>query len=252
MGVWLNFAGKGRATLSPVHAEICEVGFELLFNVDSLKEIAEDPRSNLLFDNLRSHITSSPSHLISALPILMTEFINTTKKHRSLFSTGGPFAVDAHSSTVVFFSLCEDILRVPGLPQAQVWCSRLDLLKVTEEETIFSSEYEHSVVLLKQEVEASVECLASTDGEPFEQRSRVCRLIRYQMRISNQRYNVFVCSPASTIALWKLPRVVSFRCSSPSFGLFVKKTSQSQHMSSFLLPFRITQRPARCLYTYLT
>ncbi len=165
MGVWLNLPAKGRATLSPVCAEMCDVGFELLFNADSLKQIADDPRSNPLFDTLRSHIFSSPSRLLSALPIFMAEFINAMKKHRSLFSTGGSFTVDAHSLVAGFLSFCRDILRAPGLPQTQVWRSRLDLLKVVEDKSLFGPGYENTVVLLKEEVEASVECLASTDGE---------------------------------------------------------------------------------------
>lgn len=141
------------------------MGFGLLFNADSLKQIADDPRSNPLFDNLRSHILTSPSHLLSALPILLAEFINGMKKRRSLLSTGGFSKLDTQSSAAIFFSFCEDILRAPGLPQTQVWHSRLDLLKVVEDESLFSPGLENMTILLKEELEASVECLASTDGE---------------------------------------------------------------------------------------
>lgn len=167
MGVWLNLAAKGRATLSTICNEICDVGFELLFNADNLKQISDDPRSNPLFDTLRSHISSSPSHLLSALPILMAEFINAMKKRRTVFSTGDSFTVDAHSLVASFFSFCEDILRGLGLPQTQVWGSRLDLLNVMEDEPLFSPGDENTVALLKEEVEACVECLTSTDGKFF-------------------------------------------------------------------------------------
>ena len=179
MGVWLNLVAKGRATLSPVCVEMCDVGFELLFNADSLKQISDDPCSNPLFDTLRSHIYSSPSLLLSALPILMAEFINAMKKRRALFSTGGSFTVDAHSSVAIFFTFCEDILRASGLPQAQVWRSRLDLLKLMEDKPLFSPGNENTVTLLKEEVEASVECLASNDGEFLSQRWHACRSTSY-------------------------------------------------------------------------
>jgi hypothetical protein len=143
---------------------MCDLGFGLLFDADSLKQIADDPRFNPLFDNLRSHISSSPSHLF-ALPILMSEFINAIKKRRSLLSTGGALKADTQSSVAVFFSFCEDILRVPGLPQTEVWRSRLDLLKVVEDESLFSLGSDNIVALLKEELGASVECLASSDGE---------------------------------------------------------------------------------------
>ena len=141
------------------------MGFELLFSADNLKQIADDPRSNPLLDNLRSHISSYPSHLLSALPILVTELINAMKKRRSLLSTGGSFKVDTRSSVEGFFSFCEDMLRAPGFPQAQIWRTRLDLLKVAEDESLFGPGSEIMVALLKAEVEASIECLVSTDGE---------------------------------------------------------------------------------------
>jgi hypothetical protein len=250
MGVWLNLAAKGRATLFPVCGEMCDVGFELLFNADSLKQISDDPRSNPLFDTLRSHISSSPSHLLSALPILMGEFITAMKKRRTLFSTGGSSTLDAHSSVAIFFSFCEDILRASGLPQTQVWRSRLDLLKVMEDKPFFTPGDENMVALLKEEVEASVECLASTGGEFLSQRCRACRSTSYQMRIFNRQYNASVYSPASTIALWRPLRVVFSRSFSPSFSLRVENPSPSRHMTSFLLPFRIMLRPVRCLCTY--
>lgn len=140
------------------------MGFEFLFSADNLKQIADEPRSNPLLDNLRSHISSSPSHL-SALPILMTELINAMKKRRSLLSTGGSFRVDTRPSVEGFFSFCEDMLRAPGFPQSQIWRTRLDLLKVAEDESLFSPGSEIMVALLKAEVEASIECLVSTDGE---------------------------------------------------------------------------------------
>ena len=169
MGVWLNLAANGRATLSPVCGEVYDVGFELLFNADSLKQISDDPCSNLLFDTLRSHISSSPSHSLSALPVLMAEFINAMKKRRTLFSTGGSFTVDARSSVAIFFSFCEGILRGLGLPQTQVWRSRLELLKVMEDKSLFSPGDENTMAILKEDVEASVECLGSTDGESLSQ-----------------------------------------------------------------------------------
>ncbi|KAI9445447.1 Urb2/Npa2 family-domain-containing protein [Lactarius indigo] len=156
MGVWLNLTAKGSAALLPVYAEMCDVGFELLFNADSLKQVVDNPRSNPLFDTLRSHISSSPAHLLSTLPILMAEFINAMKKRRSLLSsTGGSFTVDAHSSVTVFLSFCGDILRAPGLPQTQVWRSRLDLLQVVENKSLFGPGYENMAVLLKEEVEVN-------------------------------------------------------------------------------------------------
>ncbi|KAH9005998.1 Urb2/Npa2 family-domain-containing protein [Lactarius hatsudake] len=148
MGVWLNLSAKGNSYfVSFMHRD----------------QIADDPRSNPLFDTLRSHISSSPSHLLSAIPILVAGFIDAMKKRRSFFSTGGSLTVDARSSITVFLSCCGDILRATGLPQTQVWRSRLDLLKVVEEKSLFSPGYEKMVVLLKEEVEVSVECLASTD-----------------------------------------------------------------------------------------
>jgi hypothetical protein len=164
MGAWLSFISKERDTCQATRTEICDVGIELLFDVDSLKQIAESPRANPFFQALQAHISSSSPHLLSSLPFLMTAFTNTIKKHRSPFSSGGSSTVDAHSLAMLFFSSCEELLQGSGYG-TQVWRSRLDLLGVVEDELLFSAKNEDTVVLLKGEVEACIECLTSTDGK---------------------------------------------------------------------------------------
>ncbi|KAI0252608.1 hypothetical protein BJV78DRAFT_324558 [Lactifluus subvellereus] len=166
IGVWLSFTSKERATYSAIRTEICDVGVELLFNVDSLKQIAESTRAKPLFEALQTHISSSSPHLLSNLPFLMTAFTNAIKKRRSLFSSGDSPIADAHSLAMLFFSSCEEILRGVGtLHGTQVWQSRLDLLKVVEDESLLSPRSEDTAVLLKEEVGSCVECLTSADDE---------------------------------------------------------------------------------------
>lgn len=171
---WLNFISNQRAGCSNTHMEICNLGVKLLFNVDSLKQIAEGPHASPLFDALRTHITSSQRHLLSTLPFLMAAFIDTVNNRRSLLPLGSSSPTDAHSLTVLFFSSCEEILHGIGdLRENQVWHARLGLLKVAEDKSLFSPGNESTVLLLKEEVGACIECLASVDGKSLDD---VCML----------------------------------------------------------------------------
>jgi hypothetical protein len=166
IGAWLSFTAEVTATGPAIRTAICNAGVELLFNVDALKQITESPSANPLFEALQAHITSSSPQLLSNLPFLMTGFTIAIKKRRSLFSLGDSSTADAHSLAMLFFSSCEGILRGVGTLQgSQVWHSRLGLLKVVEDESLFSPRNEDTAVLLKEEVEACVECLTSTDGK---------------------------------------------------------------------------------------
>jgi hypothetical protein len=152
------------------------VGIELLFNVDSLKQIAESLHSHPIFEALQTHISSSSPDLLSNLPFLMAAFTNAIKKRRSLFSSGGCSTAGARSLAILFFSLCKEILQGVGTLQGtQVWRSRLDLLKVVEDEPLFSTRSEDTAALLKEEVEACVECLTSGDGKSLFRQLRAQR-----------------------------------------------------------------------------
>jgi hypothetical protein len=165
LGAWLNFISNEGAVHSHTHKEICDLGVELLFNADSLKQIAEGPRTSPLFDALRIYVTSSQPHLLSALPSLMAAFTDAVKKRRSVLSSGNSFTTDTQSLPMLFFSSCEEILHGVGdLKGDQVWHSRLGLLRVVEDELLFNTRNEDTSKLLKEEVCACMECLASDEG----------------------------------------------------------------------------------------
>jgi len=166
IGGWLDFISNEGAVYSHTCTEIRDVGVELLFNADSLKQIAESPHSSPLFDALRTHLTSSQPHLLSTLPSLMTAFADAVKKRRSAFSSGNSITMDSHSLAMLFFSSCEEILHAIGdLKGNQIWHSRLGLLRVVEDESLFNPRDENAAVLLKEEVGTCIECLASVEGK---------------------------------------------------------------------------------------
>jgi hypothetical protein len=161
---WLNFVSNERAACSHTYKEICDMGIELLFNVDNLKPIAEAPRTNPLVDALRIHISSSQPQLLSTLPFLMTGFTDAVKKRRSLLPSG--IASTADTLATLFFSSCEDILHAVGdLHGNQVWRSRLGLLRAVQDESLFSPRNENMATLLHEEVGACVGCLVAVDGK---------------------------------------------------------------------------------------
>ena len=162
---WLKFISNESAPRSRTHKEICDLGVELLFNVDNLKQIAEAPGTNPLIDALRIHISSSQPHLLATLPFLMATFTDAVKKRRSLLPSGSSSTADTRSLATTFFSFCEEILHAGGdLQGDQVWRSRLGLLKIMEDESLFSPRDEIMAALLREEVGACVRCLAGADG----------------------------------------------------------------------------------------
>jgi hypothetical protein len=166
LDAWLNFISNEGPAYLRTRTEISDVGVVLLFNVDSLRQIAEGPRTSPLFDALRTHISSSQPHLLSTLPLLMAAFTDAVKKRRSLLPSGNSPTTDTHSLPMQFFTSCEEILHDFGdLPGNQVWHSRLGLLKVVECESLFNPSNEITASLLKQEVGDCVGCLASVDSE---------------------------------------------------------------------------------------
>jgi hypothetical protein len=163
---WLDFISNEGAVCSHIRTEIRDPGVELLFNVDSLKQIAEGPRTSPLFNALRTHLTSSQPHLLSALPFLMAVFTDAVKKRRSALPSGNSSIMDTHSLAMLFFSSCEEILHGIGdLKEDQVWHSRLGLLKVVEDESLFNPMDENAAVFLKEEVGTCIECLSLVEGK---------------------------------------------------------------------------------------
>jgi hypothetical protein len=163
---WLNFISNKGAICSHTHTEIRDPGVELLFNAESLKQIAEGPRTSPLFDALRTHLTSSQPHLLSTLPFLMAAFTDAVKKRRSALPSGNSSTTDAHSVAMLFLSSCEEILHDVGdLKEDQVWHSRLGLLKVVEDESLFNPRDENATVLLKEEVSTCVGCFSLVEGK---------------------------------------------------------------------------------------
>ena len=180
---WLNFISNEGAVCSHTRAEIRDPGVELLFNTDSVKQIAEGPRTSPLFNALRTHLTSSQPHLLSTLPFLLASFTDAVKKRRSALPSGNSFTMDAHSLAMLFFSSCEEILHGVGdLKEVQVWYSRLGLLKVVEDESLFNPRDENAAVLLKEEVGTCIECLAFVEGKLLWRYSHVRRSPSRQMR----------------------------------------------------------------------
>ena len=102
----------------------------------------------------------------------MATFTGTVKKRRSALSSGNSFSPDTHSLAMLFFSSCEEILHDVGdLKEDQVWHSRLGLLRVVESDSLFDPRDENTVALLKEEVDACLECLASVEGEVLQPHS---------------------------------------------------------------------------------
>jgi hypothetical protein len=180
---WLNFISNEGAVCSHTRTEMRDPGVELLFNTDSLKQMAEGPRTSPLFNALRTHLTSSQPHLLSTLPFLMATFTDAVKKRRSALPSGNSSTMDVQSLAMLFFFSSEEILHDFGdLKEDQMWRSRLGLLKVVEDESLFNPRDENAAVLLKEEVGNCVECLSLVEGKFLWRYSHAQRSPSHQMK----------------------------------------------------------------------
>ncbi|KAI0271531.1 Urb2/Npa2 family-domain-containing protein [Gloeopeniophorella convolvens] len=159
LGTWLHLL-SGEDT----HTAVIDLGVDLLFNADTLKQIAESPRDSPLFEALRAHTSTSQLYVLSVLPRLMAAFTQAVKRRRSLFASGSSSSADVRALALSFFSACEEILQSVGTEDARVWRSRRDLLRVVEAEFLFDVGQEDTTVLLKEIAEDSIKCLISTEG----------------------------------------------------------------------------------------
>jgi hypothetical protein len=95
----------------------------------------------------------------------MAAFTGAVRKRRSLLPSGSASTTDIHSLAILFFSSCEEILHAVGELQGnQVWRARLGLLRIVEDESLFSPRNENMASLLQEEVDTCVRCLATMDG----------------------------------------------------------------------------------------
>ncbi|KAI0067870.1 hypothetical protein BV25DRAFT_1876669 [Artomyces pyxidatus] len=122
-------------------SEVYDVGSDLLFNSDTLKQLSDSTlssSSNLLVA-LRNLVESSASSVVHILPALLTSFTQATRKHKTfLFGSGSSSAVEACSAGMRFFAACERLLNEAGREnQESIWHARLGLLRVVENEGLF-------------------------------------------------------------------------------------------------------------------
>jgi hypothetical protein len=91
--------------------------------------------------------------------------------------------MDAHSLAMLFFSSCGEVLHDVGdSKDDRVWHSRLGLLKVVEDESLFNPRDENAAALLKEEVGTCIERLSLVGGKFLWRYLRARRSPTRQMR----------------------------------------------------------------------
>ncbi|KAJ7786075.1 Urb2/Npa2 family-domain-containing protein [Mycena metata] len=149
---------------SDLRENVYTVGVELLFNVDTLRQIHD--HDHPLFVVLRD----LPIGLVHpSLSWIFSSFFHCTKKHRSaLFaqSSGNtPAAVtdQVHSASFAFFDSCLSLLDAAN-PTTLVWEARVGLLTVVGDENLFSSSQLHGQMSLQNIVPLVLSALGTNSA----------------------------------------------------------------------------------------
>jgi hypothetical protein len=129
---WI-YCSSGHAP-SGFRDSIFAVGVEILFNVDTLRQVYDEDHQ--LFVTLRN-IPDDLVHPI--LPRIFTSFLHCLRKYRSaLFGQGASQNPTDHvrETGFTFFDSCQVLLN-QGSSTVLAWSARLGLLEVVREENMF-------------------------------------------------------------------------------------------------------------------
>ncbi|ETW87503.1 hypothetical protein HETIRDRAFT_244958, partial [Heterobasidion irregulare TC 32-1] len=146
----------------PLLSDIYAVGVELLFSLDTLRQLSDANASASLFSSFKSIITTLPNISLPILPHLLASFAQNVRKHRSaIFGPGDASLLDARTSSVKFFAALEESLRNLGdnKQQTQVWKARGEILTVVEKENLFVVGSEEAEALLKEDIDLAIHAL---------------------------------------------------------------------------------------------
>ncbi|KAF8213299.1 Urb2/Npa2 family-domain-containing protein [Mycena galopus ATCC 62051] len=163
--LWI--VSSSNHTSSRLGEKIYVVGTEILFNVDTLRQMHDEEHP--VFEALRN----MPDDLVHpSLSRIFTAFVHCARKHRSaLFgqSSGHSSAVlteQVRSICFSFFDSCRSLLNVIN-PTILTWKARVDLLAVVGDEYLFSSSQLDGQMSLQSTVPLVLSVLGSerTDGD---------------------------------------------------------------------------------------
>ncbi|KAF7339660.1 Urb2 domain-containing protein [Mycena sanguinolenta] len=152
---------SSNPTSSHLGESVYVVGTEILFNVDTLRQIHDEEHP--IFAALRN----IPDNLVHpTLSRIFSSFVQCTRKHRSsLFgqSSGHSSAAlteQVRAACFSFFDSCQVLLNVID-PTILTWMARVDLLTVVGDENLFSSSQADGQMSLQSTVPLVLSVLGS-------------------------------------------------------------------------------------------
>ncbi|KAK0245997.1 Urb2/Npa2 family-domain-containing protein [Armillaria nabsnona] len=160
---WMTYTTTITAT-SVLGENIYAAGVEILFCLDILRQSVDGEFA--FFEALEG--VDMPS-LLGNLPRLFRSFVNSVKRFRgALFgqgssrqSTGG--VEEARAAGMRFFISSQPLLNVSGL-EVRAWTAQVELLKVINEEALFSSSQRDLEEVFTEVIENAISVLSTTSS----------------------------------------------------------------------------------------
>ncbi|TFY75108.1 hypothetical protein EWM64_g8905, partial [Hericium alpestre] len=147
LATWLrSVAPLPNEDVATVYAsDVFDAGVDILFNSDTLKQLAEAPASADLFVSLQTTAGDHPSAVLVSLSRVLAAFVHV-----------------ARAVGMRFFIAGESVLEQLGNGDgADVWRARIALLKIVETDALFGMEQEEAAACLKQVVNLCIAALGS-------------------------------------------------------------------------------------------
>ena len=145
---------------------ILDAGVETLFNLDILRQSYDSKSENLLVESLEKMSSTDGDLVLQNLPNIIAQYISANKKHRgALFSQGsqtqpGASLDEFRETGMHFFTLLMGLVN--SKQDCRAWQTRALLLRIVEQENMFSSKQLDSQMMFNQILELIL--VALSDG----------------------------------------------------------------------------------------
>ncbi|KAF5377547.1 hypothetical protein D9615_005195 [Tricholomella constricta] len=145
-------------------------GAETLFSLDILRQVRDSRTENNLFETLALVLSSSNLEIYAVLPRLFSSYIDSIKKYRgALVSQGstqlpGALNAEIQSSGMQFFASCLTLLDARE-NSAQSWSTRVTLLSLVNQESLFNRTQEDAKIHLNRVIAQALATLEVKTGD---------------------------------------------------------------------------------------
>lgn len=189
--VWLKI--DDPASCASLDSELEAAGVETLFSIDVLKQMGESKYDSAFKSALSASMAIDPQATLVSLPKLFEAYLQAIKRHKSgIFSQGsnnaaGPLNEQVQAAGMEFYALCDVLVAESTGQKTNTWRAYITLLSVIDDERLYNSRREESILILKANCARAVVALTTASHG-----RRYCRNVHERMLIemlSRGQYN---------------------------------------------------------------